>query len=182
MQGAPGVGPTSARPRRPRWDWTVVAALIVLVVVSLASAILIYDVEHPASPAVCTSLECGGVPLALNIPSETNRSGNWTYNFSVGAAGADVTFSSLNFQVETASGGTVVPGASWSLAVVGLNGSVLGTFDLIIASWTTGGTTQLSSQQTISLFSAHARLSGDSLIVLESGSGSFQGSISVEIP
>jgi hypothetical protein len=127
-----------------------------------------------------------GTALALGSPNEANvgagAAAKFWYNFSVQSAGGGLVMNNLNFQVQTASGGIVAAAGTWTLNVLSLTGTTIATYNLATGLWTLGGSLLLTSQQTLAYMSTGATgsLSGDNLIV--SGSGSFQGSISVSIP
>jgi len=121
-----------------------------------------------------------GTSLALGSPGEAAKGTNNWYNFSVQSAGGGLIFNNLNFQVQTASGGIVPAGGSWTMNVLGLTATVVGTYSMSTNAWTAGGTTAVTSQQQFSLNAVSTPLSGDTLIII--GTGSFQGSIAVSIP
>ena len=159
-----------------------IIATILLVAITVVLAAVLYILisgltKGPGNTPVGTS-------LAVNKPLEASKgTTNW-YNFTVGSAGGGLLLNNLQFQVVGA-GGAIVPttAAGWSLNVLGLTGSTVGTYAITSAtpSWTLGGTTAVSSSQTIVLTSPIATvLSGDTLTII--GTGSFSGSIAVAIP
>jgi flagellin-like protein len=175
--------------RQPRWrkngkrGVSPIIATILLVAITVVLAAVLYILisgltKGPGNTPLGTS-------LALNTPGEASKgagaaTNNW-YNFSVQAAGGGLIFNNLQFQVQTGSGGIVPAGGSWTLNVLGLTGTTVGTYSFATSLWTLGGTTAMTSQQLVSLNAVGATgLSGDTLIVI--GTGSFQGSISVSIP
>ena len=159
-----------------------IIATILLVAITVVLAAVLYILisgltKGPGNTPIGTS-------LALNKPNEASKGATNWYNFSVASAGGGLLLNNLVFQVQ-GPGGTIVvtTAAGWTLNVLGLTGSTIGTYAITSAtpSWTLGGTTPVSSSQTIVLTSPAATLlNGDTLVVV--GAGSFSGSISVSIP
>ena len=160
----------------------IIATILLVAITVVLAAVLYILISGLTKGPGNTPL---GTSLALNTPGEASKgagatTNNW-YNFSVQAAGGGLILNNLQFQVQTPSGQIVTAGASWTLNVLGLTGTTVGTYSFASSSWTVGGTTQVTSQQLVSLNAVGATgLSGDSLIVI--GTGSFQGSIAVAIP
>ena len=157
----------------------IIATILLVAITVVLAAVLYILISGLTKGPGNTPL---GTALALGSPGEAQKGANNYYNFSVQSAGGGILFNNLNFQVLNPSGQIVAPTAAWSLTVLNLLGTSVGTYALTGASagtWTVGGTTALSSSQTICL-NAASSLSGDTLVV--SGAGSFQGSISVPIP
>jgi flagellin-like protein len=153
-----------------------IIATILLVAITVVLAAVLYILisgltKGPGSTPLSTA-------LALGSPSENQKGANWWYNFSIQAAGGGVVANNLNFQVQTATGGIVAPGGA-TINVLSLSGTSVAAYTLSSGTWTAGGTTPLSSSQTISL-NFGSSISGDTLQV--SGTGSFQGVIPVSIP
>lgn len=124
-----------------------------------------------------------GPSLALGQPGEQSSGPNHWYNFTVESAGGGITLGNIIFHVVTATGAIVPPGASWTLVVINLTGSLAGSYSFGTSTWTFGMDQIVTNDQTVVLDSGTVNLSeqGDVLNVIGSG-GSFQGSISVSIP
>ena len=155
-----------------------IIATILLVAITVVLAAVLYILisgltKGPGNTPI-------GTALAIGTPIHaTAGTGNW-YNASIASAGGGITLGSMNFQFKTASGTIVTPGAGWTLTVNGLTGSPVGTYTLSTGTWATGGATAATSQMQISIYSAAIALDGDNMVI--SGTGSFSGSISVNIP
>jgi FlaG/FlaF family flagellin (archaellin) len=119
-----------------------------------------------------------GTALALGNPTTAANGTGFIYRFSIQSAGGGLIYSNLNFQVQTATG-TIVSAVGSHLNVFGLTGTNLAVYNTVTGVWSSGGTVAVSSSQQIALDTT-ASISGDVLIV--SGTGSFAGSIAVNIP
>jgi hypothetical protein len=141
--------------------------------------------EAQTTTATCPS-SSGGQPLgsALSVapPSESSKGANTWYNFSVQSAAGGLTLGDLRLQVQTPSGTPVTATGAWTFDVLGLTGTVLASYSMTANAWTMGATTAVSSQETFCLdaVGSYSTLSGDVLVI--SGTGSFQGTVSVAIP
>ena len=169
----------SFRRSRKRAVSPIIATILLVAITVVLAAVLYILISGLTKGPGNTPI---GTALALGSPKEASAGANNYYNFSVQSAGGGILFNNLNFQVINPSGQIVTPTAAWSLTVVNLFGTSVGTYALTGASagtWTAGGTTALSSSQTICL-NAASSLSGDKLVV--AGAGSYQGSISISIP
>jgi len=169
----------SWRKGRKRGVSPIIATILLVAITVVLAAVLYILISGLTKGPGNTPL---GTSLALNKPSETSKSTNNWYNFSVQSAGGGIVLNDINFQVVTSTGGIISPGASWTLSVLNLGGTVIGTYAFASATWTLGGTTPIASSQTIVLNAVSTSLSaqGDNLNVI--GTGSFQGSITVSIP
>jgi len=160
----------------------IIATILLVAITVVLAAVLYILISGLTKGPGNTPL---GTALALGTPGEASKgagatTNNW-YNFSVQSAGGGLILNNLQFQVQTPSGQIVTPGGSWTLNVLGITGTVVGTYSLSTNAWTLGGTSVVSSQMLISLNAVGATgLSGDNMIVI--GTGSFQGSIQVAIP
>ncbi|MCI4354594.1 MAG: type IV pilin [Thermoplasmata archaeon] len=160
----------------------IIATILLVAITVVLAAVLYILISGLTKGPGNTPL---GTSLALQTPGEASKgagatTNNW-YNFSVQAAGGGLILNNLQFQVQTPSGQIVAAGGSWTLNVLGITGTVVGTYAFATNSWSAGGTVLMTSQQLVALNAVGATgLSGDTLIVI--GTGSFQGSISVAIP
>ncbi|MCI4351339.1 MAG: type IV pilin [Thermoplasmata archaeon] len=171
-------------PERGRWGKgrkravSPIIATILLVAITVVLAAVLYILisgltKGPGNTPIGTALAVG-TPVGA-----TNKWAHW-YNASVASAGGGITMGATNWQFVTATGSIVSPAANWTLNVLSITATVVGTYNLVTGIWTLGSTTPLTSQMQISIYSANTILSGDHAIV--SGSGSYSGSISVNIP
>ena len=159
----------------------IIATILLVAITVVLAAVLYILISGLTKGPGNTPL---GTALALSSPTENSKGTTNYYNFSVQSAGGGLLLNNLQFQI-VGSGGSIIPttAAGWSLSVLGITGSSVGTYSITSASptWTVGGTTVMSSQMTVALTSpAATTLSGDTLNVI--GVGSFSGSISVPIP
>ena len=174
----------SWRQARKRGVSPIIATILLVAITVVLAAVLYILISGLTKGPGNTPL---GTSLALNKPVESSKgagatTNNW-YNFSVQSAGGGIVLNNLNFQVVTSTGGIVTPSISWTMNVLNLGGTVVGTYSFISASWSLGGTTPIVSSQTIVLNAIGATSlssQGDAMNVI--GTGSFQGSISVSIP
>ncbi len=152
--------------------WIAAALVVIFVVLPILA-------PTPVPPSKCCIF---GTPLALGQPTEESAGLQHWYNFSVESAGGGIDLGNIQFQVVTATGSNVPPTNAWSLSVLSLADAPVGAYSWAAVNWTTGGGAALSSDQIVVLDSGATNLSdkGDVLDVI--GAGSFQGSISVEIP
>jgi len=175
----------SWRRRQQRGVSPIIATILLVAITVVLAAVLYILISGLTKGPGNTPL---GTALAVQTPVEAQPSAASLhfYNFSIQSAGGGLILNNLIFQVVTP-GGTIVvtTAAGWALNVLGITGSVIGTYAITAAtpSWTLGGTVLVSSQQTIALTTpaaAASSLSGDKLIIV--GTGTFSGSISVNIP
>ncbi|HEY6238498.1 MAG TPA: archaellin/type IV pilin N-terminal domain-containing protein [Thermoplasmata archaeon] len=163
----------------------IIATILLVAITVVLAAVLYILISGLTKGPGNTPL---GTSLAVQSPTEAQPSAASLhfYNFSIQSAGGGLLLNNLNFQVLTPSGAIVVTtAAGWALNVLGITGSVVGTYAITTAApaWTLGGTIAASSQQTIALTTPAAaanNLSGDTLIIV--GVGTFSGSIAVSIP
>lgn len=169
----------SWRKARKRGVSPIIATILLVAITVVLAAVLYILISGLTKGPGNTPL---GTSLALNKPSEAAKGTNNWYNFSVQSAGGGIVLNDINFQVVTSTGGIVSPGGSWTLSVLNIGGTVIGTYTFSTATWSLGGTTPIASSQTIVLNAVSTSLSaqGDSLNVI--GTGTFQGSITVSIP
>ncbi|MCI4319503.1 MAG: type IV pilin [Thermoplasmata archaeon] len=155
-----------------------IIATILLVAITVVLAAVLYILisgltKGPGNTPIGTALAVGSPSYA------TNKWQNYE-NYSIASAGGGITLGSMNFQFQTATGSIVAPAANWTLNVVGLTGTVVGTYSLTTAAWTLGSGTPATSQMTIVVYSGSVQLHGDNMVV--SGTGSYSGQITVSIP
>jgi flagellin-like protein len=153
-----------------------IIATILLVAITVVLAAVLYILisgltKGPGSTPLSTS-------LAMGPPAEASKGANNWYNFSIQSAGGGIVANNLNFQVQGA-GGSIVTVTGGTMSVLNLAATVVASYNMITGVWTSGGTTPLSSSQQLSLVTT-VNLSGDKLVV--SGTGSYQGQITVNIP
>lgn len=159
--------------RRRRAVWIGVA-----VGVATVSVALILWLFLPAPPVPCNGCGGYGSALALGSPSEDSPGANHWYNFSIQSAGGGLILNNINFAIDSPSGSNIAQSA-WTLLVTNLYHQVVGVYGLANESWTSGGTSVVTTQQSVDLETT-TPVSGDTLVA--SGAGSFAGSISVAIP
>ena len=164
--------------RKPKRGVSPIIATILLVAITVVLAAVLYILisgltKGPGNTPI-------GTTLAVAPPKEASKGTNNWYNFSIQSAGGSLVMNSMNFQVQTATGAIVPPTGSWTLSVLGISGTSVATYAMTTGTWTAGGTTTVAAGQTIVLNAVSTALSGDILLI--SGSGSYQGSISVSIP
>jgi flagellin-like protein len=168
---------TNAR-RRKRGVSPIIATILLVAITVVLAAVLYILISGLTKGPGNTPL---GTALALGSPGEaSNAATNHWYNFSVQSAGGGLTLGGLNFQVQTATGSIVTLPGGATLNVYGLTGNSVGVYTLATGSWASGGSTTVTSQMLIVLYTAGTSISGDKVVV--SGSGSFAGSISVNVP
>jgi len=166
----------------PRWrkkgkrGVSPIIATILLVAITVVLAAVLYILisgltKGPGNTPLGTS-------LALGIPKEAAAGANFYFNFSVASAGGGLVMNNLNFQVQSASG-SIIAATGGTMTVLSLTGATLSVYNMVTGTWTSGSSLLVNSQQQFALGTT-VNLSGDKLVV--SGSGSFQGSISVAIP
>jgi flagellin-like protein len=153
----------------------IIATILLVAITVVLAAVLYILISGLTKGPGNTPL---GTALALGSPGESAKGANFWYNFSVASAGGGLLMNNLNFQVTGATGSIVTP-TGWTMNVVGLTGSTVATYSMTLGTWSLGGTTAVNSQQFIDM-DATSSQSGSTLVV--SGSGSFQGSISIVIP
>jgi len=155
----------------------IIATILLVAITVVLAAVLYILISGLTKGPGNTPL---GTSLALAPPAEgAAGTGHW-YNFSIQSAGGGILLNNLLFQVQTVSGTIVTPAGLTTVSVLGVSGSVVATYTYATAVWATGGALPASNQQTIIFGSTTTNLSGDELIVL--GTGSYSGSISVQIP
>ena len=164
----------SWRRKRQRGVSPIIATILLVAITVVLAAVLYILISGLTKGPGNTPI---GTALALGKPSENSKGTNFWYNFSVQSAGGGLIMNNMNFQVLTTSNGIVTP-TGFTLNVLGLTGTSVAAYTMTTGTWTSGGTTALTTQQTISL-DATIALSGNNLVV--SGSGSFAGSITVAI-
>jgi len=154
------------------------SGVVIVVVIFAATGIGLYAMlALNPQQAPC----CGGatpVPFAFGAPTEQVSGTTHWYNFSVQASSGGLRLNDLSFQVQTPSG-SVVATTGWHLYAVNLTEAVVGVYTWSSGSWSSGGSTLLSTQETIVLETTTS-LSGDHLVVI--GGGGFQGTVSTTIP
>ncbi|MCI4348011.1 MAG: hypothetical protein L3J97_05270 [Thermoplasmata archaeon] len=121
-----------------------------------------------------------GTALAIGTPINATAHGAHWYNFSVASAAGGLTWGSTHWQLVAATGHVLSPATDWTLQVFGSVGSVVGVYDLVSDVWLFGGSASVTSQMVVSIYSSITSLSGDHAVI--SGSGSYSGSITVNIP
>ncbi len=162
----------------------IIATILLVAITVVLAAVLYILISGLTKGPGNTPL---GTSLALGTPAEAQKgagatTNNW-YNFTVQSAGGGIILNNIQFQVVTATGSIVTPGGSWTMSALGITGTSVGTYSFATGLWTAGGTTIMTSSQTLVLNAVGATslsAQGDQLNVI--GTGSFQGSISVNIP
>ena len=162
----------------------IIATILLVAITVVLAAVLYILISGLTKGPGTTPL---GTSLALGAPNEAQKgagatTNNW-YNFTVQSAGGGIILNNIQFQVVTATGSIVTPGGAWTMIALGITGASIGTYSFVSGSWTAGGTTIISSSQTIVLDAVGATsLSGQGDAVNIIGTGTFQGSITVSIP
>src|SRR5271170_4411665 len=162
----------------------IIATILLVAITVVLAAVLYILISGLTKGPGTTPL---GTSLALGAPNEAQKgagatTNNW-YNFTVQSAGGGIILNNIQFQVVTATGSIVTPGGAWTMIALGITGASIGTYSSVSGSWTAGGTTIISSSQTIVLDAVGATsLSGQGDAVNIIGTGTFQGSITVSIP
>jgi FlaG/FlaF family flagellin (archaellin) len=153
--------------------------MILLVAMTIVLAAVLYVLVSGLTTGTAQKTPLSAA-LALGTPQSVNRSGaNW-YNFSVAAAGRGLQWGNLELQLLAANGAAVTLPVGATVTVLGITGGVVGTYAYGSASWTSGSSIVVTSQHTLSVYSAAIALHGDHLVVY--GVGTFQGSIGMIIP
>jgi flagellin-like protein len=172
------------RPREPhrfnpRRGVSPIVATILLVAMTIVLAAVLYVLVSGLSKSTSSKTPLS-TAFALGTPVAANHSGGNWYNFSVQAAGHGLRWGDLQFQLLASNGASVVlPGAA-TITVLNLTGGLVGAYAYGTASWVVGATLTITSQQTLSIYSAGVALHGDRLTIF--GAGTFQGSVGLTIP
>lgn len=158
----------------------IIATILLVAITVVLAAVLYILISGLTKGPGNTPL---GTALAMSPANEQSKAANFWYNFSVQSASGGLTLSNLAFQVQTSTGGIVTlagaPGGA--ITVIGLTGTTVGSYTIATAAWSSGGSTAVSNQQQIIIqCTNNLESQGDVLVVL--GSGSFSGSVSVNIP
>jgi len=123
-----------------------------------------------------------GTALALGTPTEQSAGGEHWYNFTVESGGGGLVLDDIQIEVLTASGAVVPPNVDWNLSAL-LNGSApLGYYSFSSPGWATGGETEITSGEILSLDSGTTDLRGQGVLLEVLGQDSFDGTITVQIP
>ncbi len=130
----------------------------------------------------CSDFTPIGTALALGQPIEEVAGANHWYNFTVQSAGSGILTGNVQFQPVTAMGAIITAGHGWTLDVLGPTGLDVASYSFSSASFSAGPATVLQSGQVFALNTGSTTLSGQGDILNVIGTGSFQGSISVNIP
>ncbi len=160
-----------------------IIATILLVAITVVLAAVLYILisgltKGPGTTPLGTSLALGSPSEAQNKPSSPTI---FYYNFTVQSAGGGIILNNILFQVVTSGGSIVTPTAAWAVNVVGISGAAVGTYSFSSGTWTSGGSTSITSAMTFSLnVPATLSAAGDKMNVV--GTGTFQGTVSVSIP
>jgi archaeal type IV pilus assembly protein PilA len=174
-----GIRPKQSRWRKPRQRGvSPIIATILLVAITVVLAAVLYILisgltKGPGNTPIGSALAFG-----TPVPA-TNKWAHW-YNATVASAGGGITMGATNWQFVTATGSIVAPAANWTLNMLSITGTVVGTYSLGTGTWTLGSSTPMTSQMQLVIYSGSVALDGDHAVV--SGSGSYSGSISVSIP
>lgn len=165
------------RQKKKRGVSPIIATILLVAITVVLAAVLYILISGLTKGPGNTPL---GTALAMSPAVEASKGANFWYNFSVASASGGLTLSSLAFQVQTSTGGIVTLTAP-TVTVIGLTGTVVGTYTVASATWASGGSTSVSNQQEVIIqTTSNLESQGDVLVVL--GSGSFSGSITVNIP
>ena len=172
--------------------WLIVSAVVIGLVA--AAAVLWVNLNAPGQTA-CGTAPSGPTPLggagwvAFGSPSEQTVGAYHWYNFTSESAGGGLSLDNLNFQVQTPNGSIVTPEVAWNLTVYDMYGSRIGTYSMTgptAGTWTSGGASRFTSQQSFSLLATPNQLSGDKLAVIGTGTVScgspISGTTTAEIP
>lgn len=157
----------------------IIATILLVAITVVLAAVLYILISGLTKGPGNTPL---GTSLALGTPSEAAKGTNNWYNFTVQSAGGGIILNNIQFQVVTATGSIVTPGGSWTMSALSITGVSVATYSFASGTWTSGGTTIITSSQTIVLNSVSTSLSAQGDVLNVIGTGSFQGSISVTIP
>jgi flagellin-like protein len=153
----------------------IIATILLVAITVVLAAVLYILISGLTKGPGNTPL---GTSLAMGQPKEAQAGATFYYNFSVASAGGGLVMNNLNFQVQTASG-SIVTVTAGVMNVLSLSAVTVASYSMTTGAWTLGGSLLVNSQQQFAL-STSVNLSGDKLVV--SGSGTFQGSITVAIP
>ncbi|HTT35144.1 MAG TPA: archaellin/type IV pilin N-terminal domain-containing protein [Thermoplasmata archaeon] len=155
----------------------IIATILLVAITVVLAAVLYILISGLTKGPGNTPL---GTALAVSPPNEGQGGTKYWYNFTIQSASGGLILNNLAFQVKTSSGAVVTPAGLTTVTVSGLSGSTVASYTYATAVWASGGTLAVSNQQTIIFGSTTSNLSGDTLVIL--GSGSFSGSISISIP
>jgi hypothetical protein len=162
-------------------------AIVVTLLAVAAAAIVIFSVWvlvfSPRSPTTVNE-GCAycGTGMALGKPTEDANAANHWYNFTVESAGGGIPLDGLGFNVTSPTGTPIPPSADWSLVVRSSSGALEGVYSFADSGWTNGGGTVLASSQIVVFDTGTTDLDGEGNVLNVVGVGSYQGSISVNIP
>jgi len=160
----------------------VVGGLTAFAVAVVVSVLLVVPaINSPARP-LSPPMRATPLPtvLALGAPTERYLSGEYWYNFSVVAAGDNLTWGFLAPEVQSVTGQALTPGPPWAITILDIAGVPVGSYSFNVGAWATGPGVEVTAGQVLALGSSSTSLSGDLLVV--SGTGPFEGSISASMP
>lgn len=121
-----------------------------------------------------------GSAIAMGSPVEANAGGSYWYNITVQSAGSGLTWNEMDLELLAPGNSPVVPHSGWVGSVLSLGGSTpVASWDFYTFQWTSGGSTTVSSSQTLSIVTTTS-LSGDTLQLL--GVGQYSGTVPVALP
>ena len=165
---------------QPR-GWAIPAVMaLVAVTTLLALWIFVWAPPPPPGPSGCQANCPLGVAVGPAI-EQSQHGSNW-YNFSVLSAGGGPQWGSIQFEVQTASGGSVTPDSHWLIQINQSRNFTVAVYNPSSGGWNLGYATPIRNDQTIVLFTDTTDLSsrGDVFVLL--GVGSYAGSVSAAIP
>jgi flagellin-like protein len=175
MQGNYGKPQNRWRRKGKRGVSPIIATILLVAITVVLAAVLYILISGLTKGPGNTPL---GTALALGKPLVSANGTGFIYHFQIQSAGGGLLYSNLNFQVQTGTG-AIVALAGGHINVLNLGGVSVANYNPGTGAWLYGSTVAVTSSQQVAL-DFTASLSGDTLVV--SGTGSFQGSISVAIP
>jgi hypothetical protein len=164
----------------------MVGVAVVVIALVVVSILWLVPALNKATPTPCASCQAQnhtvplGTSLALGSPIEAAKGGNNWYNFSVEAASGGLRWGNLTFQVQDLGGSIIHPSSGWTMQVLGITGSTIGSYSWTANAWSLGSSLTVVSPDELAVDSGATSLSGDELVVI--GGGAFSGSTSVVFP
>lgn len=135
-----------------------IIATILLVAITVVLAAVLYILisgftKGPGNTPLGTAFTFGSVSQTTSgsAPAGTCAANHWCYNLLIGSAGGGITASSLNFALRDVNGNPVSFGGTPSVHLVSVSGTTLGVYNFTGNSWSSGGSTGLSTTQSLVL-------------------------------
>ncbi|HEV2449028.1 MAG TPA: archaellin/type IV pilin N-terminal domain-containing protein [Thermoplasmata archaeon] len=176
-----------------------IIATILLVAITVVLAAVLYILisgftKGPGNTPLGTAFTYGSATQTSNGAAATFCAAavgisDWCDNLPVGSAGGGITASSLNFAIRDANGNPVsFTHGTPSIQLESSSGTSLGTYSFTTGTWTVGGTTSLSTTQTLVLDTG-CTVSGANLcspiptgeVLVALGVGSYSGQVQVTL-